>query len=261
MKITEEKVYYENDCQKIAAILSTPKSASKKGVILLHGFTGDKNGEGESYPTLAKRLCENGFNVLRFDCRGSGESEGLFEDMTFSSEVSDLLCSIDFMRDKGVSKLCVVGSSFGGAVTLLAYQDNLDCIVLWYPLIYVNEGNTFRFSNAHEKEMFEKGRVLYKKGRDRDFFMGKKLWHELREIKPQEKLGELKCPVLVVNGDNDRTLSLENADKAMAAIKSKKKLVVVKGAFHFWKDGENKVVESYRIKAIEATVDWITTCM
>ena len=69
--MNEEKIFYDNEGEKIAAVLHTPDRPSKKAVILLHGFRGDKDGEcgTDGYQVLSRTLFKEGFNVLRFDCR------------------------------------------------------------------------------------------------------------------------------------------------------------------------------------------------
>lgn len=236
-----------------------PEKTSRKAVILLHGFTGDKNSEGNSdlYPVLAKTLCNEGFNVLRFDCRGSGESDGKFEDMTFTSEAADLKKSIEFMREKN-DKVSVVGSSFGGGVTLLAYDKSVDCIVLWYPLIYAQASK--RLESLHS--MFkEKDKVMITNTSGKAFYVGKNLYQEWQTINPSSRLKDVTCPILIVTGTNDRALPVKNAKKAINDIKAEKKLELIEGAYHCWWDANNKLVEEYRQKAMKETVDWIKKFM
>ncbi len=255
----EERIFYKNGNEKIAAVLHTPNKPSKKAVVLLHGFRGDKDGEcgTDVYPLLARSLCKEGFNVLRFDCRGTGESDGKFEDMTFMSEASDLKKSIDFMRSKENDKIAVVGASFGGGVTLLAYDKSIDCVILWYPLIYVERSNSLKFLHSVKKELEEKGKVLTTSSSGKKFWVGKYLYEEWQKVDPSKKLKTIKCPVLIVTGTNDHALPPDVAEKAMSQIKSPKKLIVVKGAYHCWKDFDGKPIETYKLKAIRDTTDWI----
>jgi len=257
--VQEEKIFYENEEQKIAAVLHTPANRSDKGVILLHGFGGDKDfeGGGDLYPSLARLLCSEGYSVLRFDCRGSGESDGNFEDMTLSSEVSDLKRSIAFLKERDITKITVLGSSLGGCVTLLAYEDNMDCIVLWYPVIFPQETEGFKFLREREHELHATGKIFRKHERGKDWHVGKVLYEEWRDAKPWEKLHMLRCPVLIVSGDNDSALSMERAEEAINLISSPKKLVIIPGAYHCWKNVNKEIVDKYKEQAFSVTIDWI----
>src|SRR3989344_5175207 len=146
-----KKLSYENEGQRIAATLHTPRAKTKACVILVHGFSGDKDTEGssDSFPVLAKALAERGFAVLRFDCRGSGESEGRFEETTLTREVSDLKRSIAFDKEQGFEHIGVTGASLGGAVALLGYDNSVECLALWFPGLFLMETRVGLFMNEH----------------------------------------------------------------------------------------------------------------
>ncbi len=251
-----EKISFNIGDQKIVGLLQ--KSDSKKGVILLHGFTGDKDtAEAGAYPVLADKLHEEGFNVLRIDCRGTKDSDGKFEDMTFDTEVEDLKRSIEYMRGAN-DRIAVVGASFGGAVAPLAYADNMDCLVLWYPLLYPTESQRFESLKSIESKFERDGKaVVSSSNTGENFTMGKTLYDQWKTIEPSKKLVEIKCPVLIVSGTNDQAISIENVNRAMNELKSEKKVEFVDDSYHCWKNENDEVVDSYREQAVKATVEWI----
>ena len=69
---------------------------------------------------IAQSLIENNFSVLRFDFSGCGESEG--GKITVENEVDDLKSAINFIQEKGFSRIGLIGESLGGLVSLLAYN-------------------------------------------------------------------------------------------------------------------------------------------
>ena len=65
--------------------------------------------------TLAKTFAELGFAALRFNFRGAGSSEGMFEEG--DGEVEDALAAVQHMKDEfGHLPLILSGFSFGGYV-------------------------------------------------------------------------------------------------------------------------------------------------
>ena len=58
-------------------------------VINLHGFGGMKAGYKGLHITMARALAEEGIGCIRFDFSYNGESDGEFEDMTFTSLLND----------------------------------------------------------------------------------------------------------------------------------------------------------------------------
>ncbi len=60
------------------------------GVILCHGFTGNRMAPQFLFVSFSRLLQRRGIASIRMDFYGSGESEGIFEEMTISSEIEDL---------------------------------------------------------------------------------------------------------------------------------------------------------------------------
>ena len=85
----EERITFVNHRkQSLACTLHHPTTQPHAVVILCHGMESSK--ESEKIVALSRQLSERGILALRFDFSGSGESEGKFEDITYSGEVEDL---------------------------------------------------------------------------------------------------------------------------------------------------------------------------
>jgi len=91
-----------------------PASASDEAVVILHGH-------GSSYDFdlyRAPSLHEAGFNVLLFDFRAHGRSEG--KRMTFGyEERRDVLGAIEFLHTRGMQHIGLLGFSYGGIVSMV----------------------------------------------------------------------------------------------------------------------------------------------
>ena len=99
----EIAVTFEVHGQRIAGVLDIPVGVKHPPVVLmLHGYTGTRNEWSSKavpeglFGRCALAMQNKGIASLRFDFRGSGESDGKFEDMTVESEITDALAAIDF---------------------------------------------------------------------------------------------------------------------------------------------------------------------
>src|SRR5436309_10497150 len=101
----------------VAGILASPANGSDRLAVLCHGFLSNKN--SHTNKTLTELLVPQGIATFRFDFFGQGESEGPFERITVSLAVSQALAALDLMHSKSYRKLALVGSSFGGLVSLV----------------------------------------------------------------------------------------------------------------------------------------------
>lgn len=125
--MTKEKrefVVFENEGQKVYGTLHLPLIETKApAIVMCHGFAGNRIGQFRLYVLLAQKLAEVGIASLRFDFRGSGESEGDFSQMTVAGEVSDALKALEFIESHpqiNADRIGILGNSFGGAVAVLA---------------------------------------------------------------------------------------------------------------------------------------------
>ena len=143
----------ENFGNIISFRLNIPQGEKLPGVIIQHGYSGCK----EEYNELANVLAQNGFAVLQFDARGTGNSSGIKGNLLCSTEwIDDALAAVTYFRNlKEVDKnrLGFTGCSIGGATTIkMAALDNrLSRVASMAP-----------FSNGEKllKQNFKKNRSL-----------------------------------------------------------------------------------------------------
>lgn len=251
--MSELSVTLENEGQKFVGVLHKPNSPTKKAVILVHGFTGNKNGPDDIFVKLAKKLVENGIAAFRFDFRGSGESEGRFVDMTITGEVSDLQKAVEFMA-KNYDLLGVVGESLGGAVSIIGYDVQFDCMVLWYPVVYLQETPSFKAMAERKEELETKGSIFVKEKDGWSYNVGKNFFHERTKIDVAKYVRSIKCPLLIITGNNDNSVPHNQSERAMELASSKsKKLELIDGADHCFRGRRAK---EWQQLAINLTVDW-----
>ncbi len=119
---------------QVSAILTTPETPTDRLVVLCHGFLSNKN--STTNKVLTARLVEQGIATFRFDFFGQGESEGPFERITVSLALEQALAALDLVASKGYGRIGLVGSSFGGLVSILAAakRTTLACLGLKCPV-------------------------------------------------------------------------------------------------------------------------------
>lgn len=140
---TEERsaVEFELNGQKIFGIFHKPLKTVDKvpAVLICHGLAGQKVGRYRVYVELAEALCRQGIAVLRFDFRGSGDSEGSFTEMTLTSELQDAHLVLNWLSNHpevDADRIGLFGRSMGGSIALLTAAEFKKCksLVLWAPI-------------------------------------------------------------------------------------------------------------------------------
>ena len=129
-------------------------------VIVVHGFKGFK--DWGFFPWLAETFCKQKIATCRFNMSRSGIGENpesferldLFEDDTYSGQVSDLLRVVHYVREHSSLPLFLLGHSRGGGVALLAAREveMLRGVITWSAI-----SHTDRWSAAEKAEWRSKG--------------------------------------------------------------------------------------------------------
>lgn len=93
--------------------------AGRTGVVLVHGWSGNRSGPHGLLTALGRTLAAAGWPSLRFDFRGRGESGGQGLESTLLTMADDLVAASEwFARTYGLQRLVYVGLCSGGNVTV-----------------------------------------------------------------------------------------------------------------------------------------------
>lgn len=122
----------------LRGVVTLPDGVKKAPVVLhLHGFMGSKSGYRSAYVHMARALAENGFGCARFDFYGNCESDGEFEEMTFTTlleDAEDLAAWVRAQSWAADGRLILSGQSMGGFVAASAAPHiQPDALVLQCP--------------------------------------------------------------------------------------------------------------------------------
>jgi pimeloyl-ACP methyl ester carboxylesterase len=102
-----------------------PVEDSDRVIVMVHGAGANRADASNGMLDIAAGLVQNGFNVLTFDLRGCGESEG---DMVSGGyfEKRDLEGAVAYLKERGFDRIGVLGFSLGAVTSLLAAPEDPD---------------------------------------------------------------------------------------------------------------------------------------
>lgn len=237
--------------RRLAAVLHRPEGAGTfPMVIISHGFMSHKG----KYRKLSEMLEKEGIASIRFDFFGCGDSDGKFENITIRKMVENLRLVVKHAYDLYfVGAIGLFGSSMGGLVTLLqASQDSrIGALVLKAPVSDKKKAIANQLNPAKVKEWEDKGWMTI---HDREG-VGRKLnysfYRDVLNYDVYKDAGRITCPALIVHGNKDSTVSLDQSKRLFGVLKSEEKdLQIIEGANHYFdKPGERE--ELHRL-----AVDW-----
>jgi alpha-beta hydrolase superfamily lysophospholipase len=244
--LREDRVSFKSkDGVSLVGMHHKVEDKRRASVVLAHGICSSKDYAGFQVG-LANELGSAGFETLRFDFRGHGESGGRSEQMTIAAEVMDLTAAVQFLRRRGARQIAVEGHSFGGGIAVLyasVARVQPFALVLLAPWL-----DTKRCFLAPEtpfaKQYFSP--LALTKARTTgllyidDFPLGVGLIREFDFVNPMDHLRDLAIPALVVHGDIDSVAPYEAARDA-ARMAPCAKFVRIPGGEHYFEGFETKV--------------------
>jgi pimeloyl-ACP methyl ester carboxylesterase len=245
----EEKISFRN-CHgdTLSGMLHLPQAPNGQGaVILCHGMDSNKNSEKLVY--LGRTLAERGILTLRFDFAYVGESSGKFEDITYSGEVDDLKAAYALMQNRQPGKTAILGSSMGGSVALLfAAQEPTVATLVTLAAPLHPENFPQRVLTAEQLQQWRHRGFTFYNGRR----LNVSLLDDLERIKLSESARKIKCPVLILHGDADEVVRVEEAYELYRCLPNSKRLTILRGADHRLAD------PAVMQRALAEALDWLT---
>ncbi|WGK64303.1 bifunctional alpha/beta hydrolase/OsmC family protein [Croceiramulus getboli] len=216
--------------QQLSGKLELPLDGRAHNFALFaHCFTCTKN--LAAVRNISRSLTDRGFAVLRFDFTGLGDSEGAFEDTTFSHNVADLVAASRYLEQEYKAPTLLIGHSLGGAAVIFA-AEQLEAVeaiaTIGAPA-----------SAAHVQHLFEEdiptiqqqGEAVVQLG-GRDFKIKKEFVDDLTNKSAAGVLGSLRKSLLILHAPQDRIVAIKNAEALYLGAHHPKSFVTLDGADH-----------------------------
>jgi pimeloyl-ACP methyl ester carboxylesterase len=214
--------------EKVAAIHH--EASSDKWIFFCHGFGTDKEG---SYEMRCEKAAEEGWNAVRFDFRGNGESDGDFIDQTLTSKIKDLKMAINHFEPE---EYVLYGMSFGGRVAIhTAVELEPEALVLKSPVTY--------------NEIMEKFKAVVEEKGEYTHFGDKTIDHrfieDLEENRFEETVSDIDIPVCFFHGRSDTTVHPEFTLKAVQEFGTDTRVEMYEGEKHkMSREANRKLLDS-----------------
>jgi len=232
---TREKLFFiKSPNGNLASVLH--EADSDKLVICAHGFTGNKQESGRLFVLTARSLVTAGFNVLRIDFTGSGDSSGNFNEMSANTEITDLKAAILWAVRRKYSRIGLLGLSFGGGVSICtaSQSPHVDVLVTWSSV------PGFKFWMPKPE-----GKIT-----DNPTAPGRIFFTDRPVVDVPEAYRSLTIPKLQIQGDQDLPGFREEFTRYFALASAPKEHWVIPGADHVFSQW------FHRRKVIARTVKW-----
>lgn len=194
-------------------------------VVLCHGFTGNRQGDGHFAP-LAEDLAAHGIATVRLDFAGCGDSTEPYANYTLANMAADVDSVIGYMQATyGTGKTALVGHSMGGRLASLypqLGQYTVTALALWSPangtglqgLEFLSIDNFAAVEELAARADAEGSVAAWGVELSAAYIDG------MRDSDPNAALQESGLPVLLTYSGNERILSDTTQTETKAAVES-----------------------------------------
>ncbi len=231
----KKKLFFEDSKgNRLAAVLSDSEENKEKPIIILcHGFSSSK--DSKTYLSFEKLLNKNKISTFRFDFYGHGESDGKFENITLSKAVDNILSAIKFLKNKGYNKVGLIGSSFGGMASIISASKSKEIYILGLksPVSDYLGKIIAQVSRYPLDEWKKQGYIYYKNIHEKKFKLNYSFFEDAKNIQGYEAIKKIDIPTIIVHGDNDKSVPLEQSIKTSKIIENCR-LEIIKGNDHYY---------------------------
>ena len=224
-------------------------------VLFFHGFTGDRIENHFIFVKMARLLADAGFVAMRFDFRGSGESQGAFVEMTLPGEIDDARVALAWLRARpevAAEDVSILGLSMGGAVAAVIAGEDPDVrsLVLWSALAAPLE--LFRTSASSEPLPPPLGLQPDGTVDVGGHLIGHEFIATLGQVRPLETVRDFRRPALIIHGTADPTVPPQHAERFLQAIGEEyAELHWIEGADHTYS------AHVWEQQVMQLTRDWL----
>ena len=135
-----EPFFFGDSKQPLYGVYHPPQANAVKnqGVVLCYPFGQEYMRSHRAMRQLAMLLNKQGYHVLRFDYRGTGDSGGDVEDMVPADWIADTRAAVQELRDMADLKaISLVALRMGSLIATSACQEleDIEHLVLWDPVL------------------------------------------------------------------------------------------------------------------------------
>jgi alpha/beta superfamily hydrolase len=222
---------------RVAAILTRPTDETDRVAVLCHGFLSSKNSSTNN--ALTRMLTGHGIATFRFDFFGQAESEGPFDQITITLAIEQATAAIDLMRQKGFCRIGLMGSSFGGLVSILtaAQRTDLDCLALKCPVVDFAEELRLEFGPDEMARWKATDTIPNIMGGPNRIRLRYAFYEDALRHIAYDPAQSINTSTIIVQGDKDEHVPLHQSRRLFEVLRVKKHLEMLPGADHQFTKG------------------------
>ncbi len=212
--------------------MAAPSTPTNLGVILCHGFLSDK--QSRTNRRLTELLVPQGIATFRFDWYGMGETREHFASLSLKQCENQLDAAFHMLKERGIDRLGLIGSSFGGLLAMLSAPrfHGLLALGLKCPVVDFAESLRLEFGQETMANWKSTNHIPNLVGDGSPIPLHFGFYEECQTYDAYAVLPHIQMPTLIVHGDHDELIPRPQIDRLLTTLTTTKQLQLIEGAGH-----------------------------
>jgi putative redox protein len=210
-------------------LLERPAGDIATYALFAHCFTCSKDIAAAS--RIARALAGQGIAVLRFDFTGLGHSEGEFANTNFSTNVADLRCAAEAVRERLGPPELLIGHSLGGAAVLAVAGDIPDARAVVTIGAPSDPAHVAHLLKDKQAEIEAEG-VAEVDLAGRTFTIKRQFLRDIESQRLAERIRTMRKALLIMHSPIDEIVGIDNASAIFLAARHPKSFISLDKADH-----------------------------
>ena len=245
-----EKISWKSDGLTIVGELYLPagRTGTFPALVICHGIPAKVKGpDDRGYPLLAERFRLEGFEVLIFNFRGAGLSEGDFDILGWVRDLEEGLDVLSLRPEVDPKRIFLMGFSGGAAVSIYVAAHRKDVAAL------VSCASPAEFRDLITGKGLDDFLVHAREAgiiRDLAFPPSRENWKKsFQTVRPVDWIDKIPPrPLLIIHGTRDEVVNVSHAQRLFRKVKGRAEIFLIE-------DGEHRLRVDER--AMEKAVKWL----
>ena len=245
-----EKISWKSDGLTIVGELYLPagRTGTFPALVICHGIPAKVKGpDDRGYPLLAERFCQEGFEVLIFNFRGAGLSEGDFDILGWARDLAEGLDDLTLRPEVDPKRIFLMGFSGGAAVSIYVAAHRKDVAAL------VSCASPAEFRDLITGKGLDDFLVHARDAgiiRDPAFPPSRENWKKsFQTVRPVDWIDKIPPrPLLIIHGTRDEVVNVSHAQRLFRKVKGRAEIFLIE-------EGEHRLRVDER--AMEKALEWL----
>ncbi len=217
-------------------------------MVICHGIPAKVKGpDDRGYPLLAERFCQEGFEVLIFNFRGAGSSEGNFDIVGWARDLEGGLDYLALRQEVDPKRIFLMGFSGGAAVSIYVAAHRKEVAAM------VSCASPAEFRDLTSGKALDDFLVHARDAgiiRDPAFPTSPGDWKKsFQTVKPIDWIDKIPPrPLLIIHGTKDEVVDVSHAQRLYQKVKGSAEIFLIVGGEHRLRIDE---------RAMEKAMKWL----